>query len=124
MTTSLDKTLVPAAFNIIEKLGTNMTFTIVTDEGTFDPATNSISGVVEQTFVRKASPPSKFSQKFLNGKTIKENDLKTVVAAQDIPLAPQLNMKVVHAGITYKGLVINPLFSGDDIAAWIVRLRA
>jgi len=123
--TDLDDALVPAAFDLVEQFGTNFTFTIVTDQGTFVAATNSITGKVEQSFTRKSSPPSAFKQRYVDGKTIKESDLKIVIAAKGIALEPKLNMKVVHdaTGIQYKGLVINPLYSGDLIAAWIVRLR-
>lgn len=122
--TELDDKLLPVALELINKFGKDMTYTVVTTEGTYDPATRSKTGEVSTIYPGvKSAPPFDYETKDIDGTLIKRGDLKTIVAAKDAVFTPAQNMFVEFDGIKFAATTIKPYYSGDLIAAWEIRLR-
>lgn len=121
--TVLDDDLLPAIKELIDELGKLVTFEIETAAGVFDPATGIVGTATTQSFSVLVTPPARFKKKMIDGDLIKESDFRIMVAAQDITLEPELLMKVTVDTQLYTGLVLDPIYTGESIGAWIIRLR-
>ncbi len=121
--TALDDDLLPAIKDLIEELGKVVTFEIETTAGTYDPNTGSVGTATTESFTVKVTPPARFKKRMIDGDLIKESDFRVMVAAQDITLEPELLMKVTVDTQLYTGLVLDPVYTGESIGAWIIRLR-
>lgn len=123
--TKLDDKLVPVALKLINKFGKDMSYTVITTEGSYDPATREITGAGDTTYDNvKSAPPEEYTIRFINGDSIKQGDLKTMIAGKDALFTPTNNMYVEFDGLKFAAIVVAPLYSGDLIAAWEIRLRS
>jgi len=121
MSTVLDAKIIPKVLAVLDKYGTNATFTA--QVATYNPATRSVSGGTPAPKVWKMAPPSPYAKNLLDGDAIRIEDLSTVIAASGITFTPAIGMDVLFNALTYKIVSINTLRSGDDIAAYELQLR-
>ena len=124
MATALDDILVPTAYRLINKYGQNAVFhETEVDASDYNPATGITTIPAASTHTEKVSPPSPYNQTLIDGDLIKVGDMKIYLAAQSLGFTPVRNMKVVAAGKTWRIVAANPLYSGEEIAAYELQLR-
>jgi hypothetical protein len=124
MTTPLDAKLVPVALKLIEKFGTNVTFHIpANDPPTFNPATNTAATGAITDVVRKMSPPDPYTKEWIDGKLIVLGDARSFIAASGITFTPNEGQQLTYLGVKWLILKSDPLISGDEVAAYELRIR-
>jgi len=95
-------------------------------DGTDDEVDGHVIGETIQflgeTFTVKGTPPSPVKKQYVNGETIKLDDMETVIQ-NPTNFTPKVNMEVENAGTKYRIVSLSPLHSGDRVAAWEIRMR-
>ena len=86
MTQALDTKFAAKAIQLVNRFGRNTTFTV--PSGTYDPATGSFTGVSADPKVWKATAPSEYELKYVDGTTVLMGDAQMTVAASGITFAP------------------------------------
>ena len=122
MTTALDTKLATKALALINKIGTNMVFEVPTSSY-YDPLQQKQVTQTPSNVTRKASPPLAYSSRLTQGRTVRRDDAQIFLAQSGLTFTPVEEMKVTHAGLTWHIVQADPLYSGDDIAAWDIQLR-
>lgn len=117
--TSLDDDLVPAVLELVDELGAAATYVSIQTE--YDPATTDVA-VARQNFTIKMTPPQA-AKEFAEGETFGVRDLETIIAASGLEFTPKLGDKVTFQGTTYAVVGVPPIYSGDSICAYTLRLR-
>ena len=120
--TGLDDRLVPRAKVLVEKYGKELTFTDAPTPGEYDPATGK-STWTPSDYVVKCTPPTGVSEAMVNGDTILSGDMETYLPAQNLAFTLTDTMKVVFASSTWAITAIEPVYSGDSVALYGLRLR-
>jgi len=121
MVTEFDNEMVPEAQAILDEFGMDVILTYET--GTYDAATGSVSTPAPTTETVKMSPPVPIEMKYVDGDVIKHGDVEAYLAAQDLVNTPRNGMKVTIKGEVFQAVEASPLYSGELIAAWKLRLR-
>ena len=118
MTTVLDTKILPKVLAIIEKYG--RTVNVAIDTQAKDWSTGIVSTTTATNTV-KCSPPEPFNQRYVDGDLVRTGDMETLFAAQDLPFAPVVGMRI---DTKWTAVRVDPIYSGDLVAAWKVQLRA
>jgi len=119
--TRLDDKMLPKVLSVINDFGKDIVYHAVPFKK-YDPATSTGSGC-EEDFTRKSSPPEPFEQKFIDGDTIQEGDLKTIVAGSGLPFVVEEGIRATFDGNNWRVVGVEPFYSGDLIAAFQLHLR-
>lgn len=119
--TELDDILVPVAQQLLEQFGKQLTW-CVPGKTAYDPLEQE---VIENTSSRqeltiKSLPPSDYKKFFTEG-TIESIDVMTGFAGGTV-LNPDLSWRVNIDGTEFRVNVINPLYSGELVALWMIGL--
>ena len=89
----------------------------------FTPAT----GLVVETPTDQTvslSPPSPVELSAIDGTLVQEGDMTTLVAALGLTNVPVANeTRLVFAGETWQVTIVDPIYSGDQVAAYQLGLR-
>ncbi len=117
--TSLDDDLVPAVLELVEELGAAATYVSISTA--YDPATTDVN-VARQNFTIKVTPPQA-AKEFAEGESVEVQDLETIIAASGLLFTPKLGDKLIFQGATYAVVGVPPIYSGDSICAYTLRLR-
>lgn len=89
----------------------------------YDPLTGSDTETTTP-YTPNISPPLNYNNHEVDGKTIVTGDVKFIVEAKGltIELDPKTD-KIIHAGVTWDIVRVKPVYSGAEIAAYIVQAR-
>lgn len=121
MSTTLDAKIVPKVLTVIETYGTNAVITQPVDPEVVPGVGQLNAG--EQSMTRKITPPAQVSGFPASGESA-ASDMEALIAASGLPFVPVMNLaKLTHNGVTYVITDVLPLYSGDDVAAYTLRLR-
>jgi len=120
--TTLDTRILPKVVTILNKYGKDVDF-VVPASKTHDPDTGKVTTVPGTTYTVKASPPDKYDSRLIDGAVIKADDARTIIAAQGIQFTPSISMRVEFDSVTWMIKHVMPIYSGNSIAAYEVRLR-
>lgn len=86
-----------------------------------------VSGNVTETAVTakiKITPPEPFTIGLIDGTLVEAGDMTTLVAGQDMATAPTANRdRLVFAADTWQIVAVDPIYSGDLVAAYRLQLR-
>ncbi len=116
--TTVDDKVVPKVFDALEKIGTDMVFTL--QNRTNSPTTGSATKA-PVPFTRKAAPM--FESDKWKGGTLEDGPVsQTVIAAQGLAFTPEKGMLVKDTARTYVVSEINTVSSGDQVAAYELML--
>ena len=120
--TVLDDELLEAVYDIIDEFGKIVTFWIYPDQD-YDPTIGENTLGDPTQYSKKVIPPYQINLKYVDGKLIKLGDLLTGIAAQDIEFTPTLKMKITIDSNIWTIININPIYSGEQIALYLLQLR-
>lgn len=121
MTGALDSVFRPLAPALINKFGTAATLRRRTS------AFTASTGVATQTDADTAvviTPPAPFKESRIEKGLAIVGDMQCMVAAQGLAIAPSAETDhVVHAGIEWHVVDVQPVYSGNLVAAYKLHLR-
>ena len=118
---TLDATFRDLAKNLIADKG--KVVTVVRETRTFVPATGKNTTVVTN-YSAKISPPAPFNQNRINDTTIIQGDMSCLLAAKGFAITPTARTdKMLFDGTTWQIVAVNPIYSGEQVAAWELQLR-
>jgi hypothetical protein len=121
--TDLDIELGPEVFEIIDEFGKTVMIQPRT-RSDYDPATGKATITEELTFYPKVSPPAQFKQKYIDGTNVKVGDMYVILPTQGLTFTPAKDMSVTIDSVKYAVVILQPLYTGEAIAAWILQLRS
>jgi len=122
MATSLDKRISPIVLKTINKYGTDATFHVRVVNNV-DFIESEVTGSnVSYTF--KVTPPDQFEKSKIDGKRIRQTDLRILAPGSKITFDINKIDKVTVHGKDYEVTNVEPIASGDDIAAYEFQLRS
>jgi hypothetical protein len=120
--TQLDDDLVPAVKLLIEELGKVLTFHV--QQTSFDVATGTtVVNSAEEVSIRCA-PPSDMEVAFAGRPARIAEGLVTYLPAQGLTFAPIFGMDVSFDGRARKITRVRPVYSGEQIAVYVLDLEA
>lgn len=122
MATALDLQIGPAVLAVIARVGKVVTWTVKSG-GTKNPTAGTVDGVTTTNYTVKCSPPSAYEQRYVDGKLIQQGDAKLILAGQGLAFTPALGQSVTIDGVVWRVLGVDPIYSGELIAAWKVQVR-
>lgn len=136
--TALDDRIRPRVVALISKYGLNATFEVLASA-----VPDATTGTVTETaatgspFTAKISPPEPVTWQFLEhesshagrgagagGDVVRTGDVSCLVAAKDLAFTPlsatgsMLARTMTIDGIAYTIVKIEPIWSGEEVAAW------
>lgn len=129
MPTTFDVSFRALAQKLVAKFGVSTgTYTLIT-HGTMNDDTNKVEGSTTNAQVITMSPPVSYKKEDIDGSLILSDDFKVYIAAPDFETAFGANAKVqtddivLINGITARVIEANPIYSGEQVAAYAVQLR-
>lgn len=121
--TAFDTKMRAVAVKLINKFGLDITWT--SESYVYDPLTQE--GIRTPTAVTvKASPPMKFSEKMVDGDVVQKDDFIIFLAAttvEDLSFTPIIGGLVEFNSKKFEVLNVNPVWSGEQVAAYEVHCR-
>ena len=122
MATALDAKLVPLALALVTKYGLNAEFeTMLVSQ--YDAESGGTIETGPATYTKKVSPPSPFEQRFIDGEAIRQDDLEIYLPGSGLKFTPVVDMTVRIGTVTYRVVMANPVYSGEQIAVFRLQLR-
>lgn len=121
MSTALDNKILPKVLEVINRVGVNVTLKTATK--TYNPTTRVTTESNVSNVVVKASPPTPATKEMMPGETYVVGDQVIYIAGKGATATPVLGMEVTSKSQVFQIVALNPLYSGDDIAAWECFIR-
>lgn len=122
MSTALDDSLVPKVAELINtKVGTDAVFFEVASQS-YDTRTGEVAASEPTQRTAKIAPPFKKTS-FKDGQLVQSSHFESVLAAQGLAWTPVNGMKVTHGGLTYRLTEATPIYSGDLVCAFMLKLE-
>lgn len=75
-----------------------------------------------QQYSIKISPPEPYKE-LRDGLLVKTGELKAMVAAVDLAVVPDQKDRIIFAGETWTVIDVESVWSGEQVAAYILRLQ-
>lgn len=118
---ALDSLFFGLSKSLIDQFGGSASLQTISE--TFTPATGLTSETVAAQAV-KISPPDPVDLSAVDGSLVQAGDMTTLIAAKGLTSAPVANSsRLVFDGDTWQAVGVEPIYSGDDIAAYRIQLR-
>lgn len=114
----LDGVLPPVARDLIRQFGASVTLNVMTE--TFDPATQR--GTQTPTAIPTKAVPDSYRASEIQG-DVQANDFKLIFAALLLANPPKNGDHVTFRGQDGIILDVDPLFTGDLVAAYVCQVR-
>lgn len=121
--TEFDTDFVPMAVEMLAEFGKQVTFRVY-PEAVYDPETgkNTIGEPADYTV--KAIPPYSYEAKYIDGDTVLAGDMQTGIAASGLEFTPKPSeTKVVIDSVEWSIVSVQPQYSGEQIAVYLIQLR-
>lgn len=120
MPTAFDQIFVPLATQLIDNtFGFDATHRRQTR--TYDPATGKNTTSNSDTTV-KITPPNPYAQNRIDGTLIQIGD-QMIMMSSNSGIEPQLSDKFIISGKTWQIVMVKPIVSGEQTAAYEIQLR-
>lgn len=122
--TSVDDKLGVTAYRLISKYGSDAVFYVdLISDDDYDPETGHTTPDTPTLETVKAAPPELYSEDMIDGTAIMTGDVYTMIATQGLTFTPIISMKLDLLGSKWKIVEVEPLYTGEEIAAWVLQLR-
>jgi len=116
------------ANQILDMLGVSATIELKAIEG-YDPITGvETETIAPQNITVKASPPEEYKTKEIDGTSILEGDIKTIISSYDVEQA-SFDLKRLERSLitfsqeTFKIISVEFVYSGDEKVVYNLQLR-
>lgn len=119
MATSIDIKALPKALALIDRYGIMATFVVET--GAYSDATQKVTSTAA-TFQRKVTPPVEKRAWDPGAGVTRIEHTEVVMAAQGLLFTPARGQKVTIGGTAYAISELEAIYSGEQVAAWVLRL--
>jgi hypothetical protein len=123
--TQFDRIFPALALKMLAQFGTSAIFTH-TEVQTYDTSTLSQPSVSESYNVKVAFPPDPrgvyIVDRFENGSLAASSHRRVLMAALDAPVAPTNGDILTIGGVDYTILTWSPIYSGEKIAAYEMKI--
>ncbi len=120
MATEYDVKFLAAAKAILDKFGIAATLKTKTAGG-YDPTTGEVTSTENSVSVSKMSPPLRFQNHEIDNSLVLSTDVKFIVSG-DVGNLSNVDEVSVN-GVNYILAQANPIYSGTEIAIWILQCR-
>ncbi len=122
MATPLDVSALATANRLLDKFGISAILTAKPTNG-FDPLTGEVSSSSTPITIPKVSPPLAYASSEIDGSNIIVGDYKVIVARSDSVSSIDRGDRIEVNG--RDGVVVNTneVWSGEEIAIWILQCR-
>ncbi len=122
----LDIEMALVTLELLEEFGKTVQFTI-DSEGVYDQSESEFSEASPVYYAKKIVPPDKYDKEFVDGDLIRANDLQTGVAGDglEFELTPG-TLTRIHVTIdteVFKIVKVQPIYSGEQVAIYMLQLR-
>ena len=121
-TTMLDLKIRASAFNLIAKVGKQVTFTLY-PSAAYDPTDGETTKGSPTQYVKKVSPPSAYKEMYIDGEIIRKGDCRVILPAKDLEFTPEVGIEVTIDTVVWKIVGLKPVYSGEQVAAYTLQLR-
>lgn len=119
---TLDATLRPLAKRLHRDYGKESTLTVRTGGG-YDASDGSYDAPSEANHTVFCTPPQPFHRSVIDGDRVRQDDFTTSVAAQGLSVVPDTSAKLTFDGAVYAIVGVTPVYSGAQIAAYLLHCR-
>lgn len=120
---TLDASLMSTAYSLIYRRGKTVVFKTY-PAAVYDPTTGETTLGNSVDYTHKIIPPYPYSDKYINGDTIRAGDIQTGIAALGLLFVPDPSAtKVVIDTIEWSIVNMQPVYSGEQIALYMLQLR-
>lgn len=120
MTTRLDTKLVPRTLEIINRLGKTVDFRYSELSSHSSGEQNLIN---QRTYEVKVTPPTGPDDRLIGSDGISTSDQQIYVPASGLPSVPHPGHEFVIDGIRRVVISSEPIYTGDEVALYLVILR-
>lgn len=122
MATAFDELFLASAQSILSKFGVPATLSREVSSG-YNPLTMEVTETVTTINIEKASPPIQYSKEEYDTDLVQLNDFKVIVSRSDSLTSVDNHDKITINGITADIVNVKPVYSGAEIAIWILQCR-
>jgi len=121
MTGALDTRMRATASRLINQFGATMV--LRRQAGVYYPATGKNTETAADYDV-VGSPPYPVDLRRVDGEMVRQGDAETILAASDLTFTPdQTTDHIVFGGEAWSIVAVQPIYSGEQVAAYELRLR-
>lgn len=130
MTTAFDAKMYDVAGGLVATFGTTATYTV--PDGATDPVASTVAAGTDHTV--RTSPPQRWRHDLVDGKAVLADDLWAVLPRKDgesvsgswadLTFTPNAPATLAYGSASYAVVAARPYRSGDDVAGWLLHLRA
>lgn len=123
MSTQSDIEFAALAVEMLEDDYKEVVFTESASTDDYNAATGRTTQSSPDAYTVKSAPPFAYEQRYVNGNTVQEGDLRLLIAGSGQSFVPKVGQKVTFDSGVYRVVSVLPYYSGEDIAAWEVQVR-
>lgn len=120
--TDLDVRMGAAALRLLQRLGRDVEVTVLAG-GTYDTTAGEVTGGSLLVTTERASPPIRYSDRFVDGDVIRRGDARIIFASLNIGFQPNEGVLIDVDGVTWTIVRVTDYFSGEQVAAYDCQLR-
>lgn len=120
--TDMDEEMAEAVEEILTELGKILEYKVSSTDD-YDASAGTIATGIVSSHFEKSIPPYQVALGQVDGTTIQIGDLVTGIAGQGLTFIPEKNMTVVIDGQVWKIAELGPIYSGEQIALYLLILR-
>jgi len=120
--TTLDLRLLPKVQVIVQRLGIDATFTVVSGDA-YDPTTGDKSAGTPTDYTKKVTPFEMYDERYIDGDVVKAGDVKVLLPAKSLEFDPTTGIDVTVALSEYKVIRQVPIYTGEQIGLYELQLR-
>ena len=121
--TEFDREFVPLALEMINEFGKVVAIKYYPDAA-YDPTIGETSEGDFTSYTKKVIPPYPYEQKFVDGDIVRAGDVQTGIAGSGLEFVPEPGLtKIIIDTLVWNIVNMKPIYSGEQIALFILQLR-
>ena len=120
--TQLDDRILPLIPQLLTSLGKTVRFFVV-ESGEYSPESGSVGPGTTTAVDLKATPPEAMKVGLQDGDIVKVGDVRILIAAEGLAFTPEATQQVKIDSDRWRIVHTEPIYSGEEIAAYQIQLR-
>jgi hypothetical protein len=122
MATELDTLILPKVLELIGRYGKLVSFSVTTG-ATQNAGAGTVTGGTTTAHSVKASPPYPYESRYIDGDLVLVGDSRLYLAGSGLAFTPAPGQVVTIDSAKWRVVRVNPIYSGELVAAWEVQVR-